>query len=74
MTVRVRDSGSGIPAEDLPHLFEPFFSRRPGGTGLGLAVSHGIVLAHGGSIEIHSEPGKGTLVTVSLPKQSSEGT
>lgn len=73
VTVKVRDSGAGIAAEDLPHLFEPFFSRRPGGTGLGLAVSHGIVLAHGGSIEIHSTPGKGTLVTVSLPKAPAEG-
>jgi two-component system sensor histidine kinase BaeS len=72
VVVKVEDCGSGIAPEDLPHLFEPFFTKRSGGTGLGLAVSHGIVLAHGGSIEIQSTQGKGTTVTVSLPKEHSE--
>ena len=72
VVVKIRDSGVGIAREDLPHLFEPFFSKRAGGTGLGLAVSHGIVMAHGGSIEIHSESGQGTTVTVQLPKGTTE--
>jgi signal transduction histidine kinase len=68
LMVKVSDHGSGISRDDLPHIFEPFFSRRPGGTGLGLAVSHGIVLAHGGSIDVQSVEGKGTVVTVTLPQ------
>jgi len=67
--VRVSDRGSGIAPDDLPHLFEPFFSRRSGGTGLGLAVSHGIVTAHGGAIDVRSTVGKGTTITVSFPTQ-----
>ncbi|MBI2394418.1 MAG: HAMP domain-containing histidine kinase [Deltaproteobacteria bacterium] len=66
-TILVRDRGAGIEPEDLPHVFEPFHSRRPGGTGLGLAVCHGIVRAHGGRISIDSAPGKGTTVRVELP-------
>jgi len=65
--VRMKDRGAGIAPEDLPHLFEPFFSRRSGGSGLGLAVSHGIVTAHGGTIDVQSVLGKGTIVTVSFP-------
>lgn len=63
----VRDQGAGIEAEDLPHVFEPFYSRRSGGTGLGLAVSQGIVRTHGGSIDIDSTHGTGTTVVVRLP-------
>ena len=68
VSVQVRDHGAGIAREDLPHLFEPFFSKRPGGTGLGLAVSHGIVMAHGGTIQLESEEARGTTATVHLPK------
>jgi len=63
----VRDVGAGIDEADLPHVFEPFYSRRTGGTGLGLAVSHGIVRTHGGSIDIDSRRGAGTTVVVRLP-------
>jgi len=63
----VRDRGAGIDAADLAHVFEPFYSRRSGGTGLGLAVSQGIVRTHGGSIEIDSTRGAGTSVVVRLP-------
>lgn len=70
----VRDHGAGIDPQDLDRVFEPFFSRRPGGTGLGLAVCHGIVRGHGGSIAIESARGAGTAVTVRLPSGlSSEG-
>jgi two-component system NtrC family sensor kinase len=64
----LQDSGHGIPAEDLPRIFEPFFTTKGNhGTGLGLAVSWGIVEAHGGSLEARSEVGHGTCFTLRLP-------
>ncbi|MFL6231750.1 MAG: sensor histidine kinase, partial [Thermoanaerobaculia bacterium] len=67
--VRVRDSGSGIAPEDLPRIFERFQKGSgSGGSGLGLAIARKLVLAHGGDIGIESAPGKGTEVTVSLPR------
>jgi two-component system, NtrC family, sensor kinase len=63
----LEDSGKGIPAEDLPRIFEPFFTTKGNhGTGLGLAVSWGIVEAHGGSLEVQSELGHGTCFTLRL--------
>lgn len=67
LVCRVRDRGSGIAAEDLPRLFEPFFSRRRGGTGLGLAVAQRIVEEHGGRIRARNRPGGGAEVTFWLP-------
>lgn len=67
-SVSIRDNGEGIPPQNIEHLFEPFFTTRAvKGTGLGLSVSHGIIEAHGGNIEVHSEPGKGSVFTVFLP-------
>ena len=64
----VEDTGRGISKEGLEHLFEPFFSTKGSrGTGLGLAVSWGIVEGHGGSIDVESEPGQGTRFAVRLP-------
>lgn len=64
----VQDSGRGIPAEDLPRIFEPFYTTKGShGTGLGLAVSWGIVEAHGGALEVHSDPGQGTCFTLRIP-------
>jgi signal transduction histidine kinase len=63
----VQDDGCGIAPENLDKIFEPFFSTKPKGTGLGLAVSYGIVKAHGGELSVESEPGKGTRFTISLP-------
>jgi PAS domain S-box-containing protein len=65
--VSFRDSGVGIPGESLPHIFEPFYSTRPDGMGLGLFVSHSVVQDHGGTIEVESQPGQGTTFTVWLP-------
>jgi two-component system, NtrC family, sensor kinase len=64
----VTDSGCGIPEENLQRIFDPFFTTKIGkGTGLGLSVSHGIVEAHGGSISVESEMGRGTTFRVMLP-------
>jgi len=71
--VAVSDTGSGIPAEALPHVFERFFQvaptdrRREGGVGIGLALAKELVELHGGWISVESEPGKGTTFTVFLP-------
>ena len=71
--VTVRDTGIGIPAEHLPHVFERFYrvdkarSREQGGTGLGLSISKSIVTAHGGGIELTSAPGEGTTCVIALP-------
>ena len=61
------DTGKGISADVLPRLFRPFFSTRPGGTGLGLATTRKIVEAHGGTIEVQSEVDRGTKFTLRLP-------
>ena len=63
----VRDSGVGIAGEDLDHIFEPFFSTKPSGTGLGLATTARIVEAHRGTIEVSSVLGQGTTFTIKLP-------
>jgi len=65
--LEVEDSGTGIPAEHLPRIFEPFYTTRPKGTGLGLFVAHGIVQRHGGTLEAESDVGKGTRFRIFLP-------
>jgi two-component system sensor histidine kinase PilS (NtrC family) len=67
LEVAVSDTGEGIAAGDLAHIFEPFFSAKPGGSGLGLALVHGIVKEHGGRVDVQSEPGRGTTLTLHLP-------
>jgi signal transduction histidine kinase len=68
--LEVRDMGSGMSPEVLSRLFQPFFTTKPHGegTGLGLAVVHGIVTAHGGRITVESQPGQGSCFTVYLPR------
>ncbi len=73
--LEVEDSGAGISEENVAHVFDPFFTTKEDGkgVGLGLAVVYGIVHNHGGTIEVESEPGKGTLVRVTLPLGAREG-
>jgi signal transduction histidine kinase len=68
--VEVVDTGSGIPKENLPRIFDSFFTTKPVGigTGLGLAICHGIVTELGGRIDVESEAGKGTLFRLTLPQ------
>ncbi len=69
--VRVADDGCGIPKTQLPHLFEPFATTKgPKGTGLGLAVTWGIVDNHNGTITVESEVGVGTTFIVRIPVES----
>ena len=68
--LRVADSGPGVPADALPHLFEPFYSRKATGTGLGLAIAKRTVDAHGGRIAAASPPGAGFTVDIELPAPS----
>lgn len=65
--VSIADEGPGIRHEDLRRVFNPFFTTKPDGTGLGLAVTHGIVEGHGGQISADSHPGKGCTFNVRLP-------
>lgn len=65
--LRVWDSAGSIHADDIARLFEPFFSRQEGGTGLGLSTVQSIVHAHHGTIDVESAPGKGTTFTIRLP-------
>src|SRR5438094_240455 len=67
LEVSVADSGHGIAPDDLAHVFEPFFSTKADGTGLGLSLVHRIVQEHGGEVDVRSTPGLGTMFTVTLP-------
>jgi len=65
--ITVSDTGRGIAAEDLPHIFRPFFTTKGNGTGLGLSLARRIVEEHHGQIEVQSSSGKGTTFSVTLP-------
>jgi signal transduction histidine kinase len=67
--VRFEDNGPGIAEHVLARIFEPFYSTRPDGLGLGLFISHNIVAEHGGTIDVHSRLGEGTTFTVWLPAE-----
>jgi two-component system sensor histidine kinase BaeS len=77
--VEVRDSGPGISPDELPHIFDRFFrgtnvgEARASGSGLGLAITRSLAEMHGGRIDVTSAPGRGSIFSVRLPRDGSEG-
>src|SRR6185503_8328603 len=73
VVISIADTGEGLAAEDVPHIFEQFYrgdrsrSRRQGGTGLGLSIVQAIIQAHQGKIEVSTQPGRGTRFDILLP-------
>jgi CheY-like chemotaxis protein len=65
--ITIRDYGCGIPADVRPQIFDPYFTTKPGSSGLGLATAYAIVSKHGGNIMVHSNPGLGSVFTIDLP-------
>jgi len=72
-TIRIADNGIGITPEDLPHIFDPFFTNKPKGSGMGLAVVKKIAMEHQWDLAIDSTPGKGTTVRVVIPRRDLTG-
>jgi len=70
--IQISDTGKGIPPERLPNIFNAYYSSRPNGSGLGLPTTKKIIDAHGGTITVDSEPGKGTSFTIRLPLLADE--
>ncbi|MGE5552860.1 MAG: ATP-binding protein [Betaproteobacteria bacterium] len=67
LELRVTDTGPGIPPDQQELVFNPFFTTKPEGTGLGLSITHRIITRHGGTVRLHSKPGRGTTVGLVLP-------
>jgi two-component system NtrC family sensor kinase len=65
--IEFKDTGMGIPKDHINKLFDPFFTTKGGGTGLGLAVSYGIIEQHGGKIEVRSKEFEGSTFIIRLP-------
>ncbi len=70
----IRDTGCGIPSDQIEHIFDPFFTTKEDGVGLGLSVSHGIIQEHSGTINVESEKGKGTVFHLSFPLMKTKET
>jgi signal transduction histidine kinase len=67
--IEISDTGTGIPKDLLPRIFQPWVTTKPAGrgTGLGLSITHDVIARHGGAIAAVSEPGRGTTFTIDLP-------
>jgi two-component system, NtrC family, sensor histidine kinase HydH len=72
VTVEIQDGGMGITHDDMPHIFDPYFTTRRAGTGLGLPIARNIVEGLGGTIAVSSRPGEGTAIRIELPIVSTE--
>jgi signal transduction histidine kinase len=70
VVLEVSDNGTGMDARTRAHLFEPYFTTKPHGHGLGLATLYGIVKRAGGTVQVASEPGLGTRFLLALPRQA----
>ncbi len=70
VTLVVADTGPGIPEDNLPHVFDAFYTTKKGGTGLGLAIAKKIVQEHGGTVEAANDPNRGAVFTIRLPRES----
>ena len=70
MRISIKDQGVGIPPEHLERIFDPYFTTKPSGTGLGLAVSHAVIKNHGGLLQAESTVGTGTIFHILLPRSS----
>jgi signal transduction histidine kinase len=68
--LHVRDTGSGIPVAHLEEIFEPLYTTKPEGTGLGLYIAQEIVAAHGGQLTVQSTAGQGATFTITLPRDA----
>jgi two-component system sporulation sensor kinase A len=66
--VKIQDTGKGIPGGDIIRIFDPFFSSKQNGVGLGLTICYGVIVSHSGTIEVESKLKKGTTFVVSLPR------
>lgn len=73
-TLRVRDTGPGIPDTDMPHIFEPFYTTKRSGTGLGLSITYRIVERHNGKIQVETSPETGTTFSLIFPRQTERKT
>jgi len=72
--ITISDTGCGMSREDISRLFQPFFTTKQKGTGIGLALAKKILQHHGGDITIESAPGKGTNVIMTLPRRKEDFT
>lgn len=70
--ISIRDSGIGIAPEDMPHIFDPYFTTRRAGTGLGLPITKNIIEGLGGTLAVSSRVGEGTDIRIDLPQRTAD--
>ena len=70
LQIKISDTGEGILPENIPKVYDPFFTTKEKGTGLGMAIVYGIIRKHKGEMEINSEANKGTTFTITLPRRA----